>query len=580
MSQAFSNDAERLAWERTPEPGWIESAGGPIFAWYHAPRGPIRSRAVLLCDPLTSDRMNLHLSYRHLALRLSACGYPTLRFDYPGTGDSSGSPRDPGWSDRWQESLEVALETLLARSGLGQAAVFGARFGGTLAAQFAATRPEVDSVLLWGPYLSGRAFLRDARAMHRLLRANESQRRPDRFEAGDEEFFGYLLNAEALERIDRYRLLEIENASGARAHIIAWDEHSPEEKLAEHYSRLGVKVDFERSERFRSDDSITRQSIPELVIRELVDGLDRSTTRLVEPSASASVAMALSNVARVKRSARSPDEVEERAVFFGEAGKGDLFGLLTSPAGGVDGRPGPRLVLVNGGNNHRAGINRNYTEWARDAARRGITTLRFDIRGLGDSPALRLQDLNRLYRGETREDVLAAIDYVSQLGPGGRIILCGLCAGAFQALHAALADERVDTLVLLDLLKWDPDAPNVRASGFLDRRKRQLRGLRSALLKALRIPVRPASNSLGRWLGTLTGRGVEVVAVGCSGKGGFEDFVEAISGDRAQLERTGRLRLHPVRDSDHIFSPLWAQEHLSEILLAAIDRGSDSSGRV
>ena len=95
MKQEFWSNAERLAWEQSGEAGWIDSAGGPLFCCFHPPRGPAQRRAVLLCETLGSERMNFHLAYRHLALRLSYAGYPTLRFDYAGTGDSSGSPRDP-----------------------------------------------------------------------------------------------------------------------------------------------------------------------------------------------------------------------------------------------------------------------------------------------------------------------------------------------------------------------------------------------------------------------------------------------------------------------------------------------------
>jgi len=105
-----------------------------------------------------------------------------------------------------------------------------------------------------------------------------------------------------------------------------------------------------------------------------------------------------------------PGPIEEEAVYFG--GDGGLFGILSHARVAGDSKPSPALIFVSGGNNMRAGINRNYTEWARDAALRGTTTLRFDIRGLGDSPPLLLEDLNQLYLSKTRDDLRAAIDLI------------------------------------------------------------------------------------------------------------------------------------------------------------------------
>lgn len=572
---AYADDAERWAWEQSPTAGWIDGPDGPVFAWYHPPRAPLRSRAVLLSDALASDRMNLHLGYRHLALRLSAAGYPAMRFDYPGTGDSSGSPRDPGWSDHWQESFSRALDTLLDSSGLDRAAVFGARFGGTLAAQLAVGRPEVDAMLLWGPFLSGREFLRSARAMHKLMGSNPAGRRPDNTESGDEEFLGYLLGRTARDRIEAARLLELGSAPCAQAQLIAWDEYSKEDVLASHLESLGVEVACERLEGLCSDDSISSQAVPEQVIARAIEWLDERTPPLAAVPDRALAGPSLQPRALVRRSAEVSGEIEERTIRFG-ADEG-LFGILSGPPGALDGASATRLVLVNGGNNHRAGINRNYTEWARDAAQRGVVSLRFDVRGLGDSPPLRWPELNQLYRNDTREDVLAAIDAVSASTPEARIVVAGVCAGAYQALHAARIDPRVDALVLLDLLKWDPNTPSSSSRGFVDRRRRQLTRWRNRLFARLGLSASLGRSSLAVWLDELTRRGVEVIAVGCRDGGGYQPFVDALGEARTSLERSGRFWLYGLDDADHIFSPIWAQQEISRILMRHLDGSSTLS---
>jgi hypothetical protein len=74
----------------------------------------------------------------------------------------------------------------------------------------------------------------------------------------------------------------------------------------------------------------------------------------------------------------------------------------------------------------------------------------------------------------------------------------------------------------------------------------------------------------------LAERGVETIAVGCREHGGYEQFVEAIETERRDLEASGLLELHGLEDTDHIFSPIWAQEWLSELLMSVLERlGAD-----
>lgn len=57
-----SGSALDWAWQRSPQPVWLTSHFGPLFAWYHPPRDGVRNCAVLLCDTFGSDRMNMHLT--------------------------------------------------------------------------------------------------------------------------------------------------------------------------------------------------------------------------------------------------------------------------------------------------------------------------------------------------------------------------------------------------------------------------------------------------------------------------------------------------------------------------------------
>jgi alpha-beta hydrolase superfamily lysophospholipase len=577
----YPSNAERLAWERTPEPGWIDSPDGPLFAWYHAPRSPRRGSAVLLCDTIGSERMNLHLTYRHLALRLAYEGFPVLRFDYAGTGDSSGSPRNADRLLIWERSLDCAAEALRRHSGIERLTLFGARLGATLCVRHMSRDRAIEAVVLWGPYLDGRSFLRNERALDRLAAANPIGRRPSNAKAGDQEYFGYLMNAETVAALTALDLDSgKEPISCPAARVFAWDAYTPEEELAALLSSRGTHVELTRDARLVSEESLIRQAIPEFLLEQTTGWLRERVPPFDSDSDSADEKSngRLPRHAIVEREPMIQDSIREEAVFFGP--DHDLFGIRVRPASdSIDssGALEPALIFVNGGNNHRAGINRNYTEWSRSAAAAGSEVLRFDIRGLGDSPALDPVDLNVLYRSETISDICAAIDFMSEAAPSRPIVLCGLCAGAFQALHAALRDSRVQGLILLDILRWTLDPPSRPRTGFMARRRRQLRRAIDMVFptraRGLLARTRRQSEALDEMIWTLVSRGVDVQMVAARSGNHYPHLLEALAGRRrGELEASGRFRLESLSDTNHIFSPLWAQERLGNLLLETLSR--------
>jgi dienelactone hydrolase len=133
----------------------------------------------------------------------------------------------------------------------------------------------------------------------------------------------------------------------------------------------------------------------------------------------------------------------ERVVRFGP--EQSLMGILTTPR---EVRPGaPHVVLVNAGIVHRVGPNRVYVDIARSLAAQGFPVLRFDLSGLGDSePSSTAPSL-----GEAAvTDVRAAFDFLKSTRQATEFVISGLCLGANYSFLAALADERVIGVMVLD----------------------------------------------------------------------------------------------------------------------------------
>jgi alpha/beta superfamily hydrolase len=112
---------------------------------------------------------------------------------------------------------------------------------------------------------------------------------------------------------------------------------------------------------------------------------------------------------------------------------GDLFAIVTPPAPGAP-ATGLASIHLTRPRSHR---NRNWVEIARTLAVHGVTAVRFDYHGTGDSggDATPL-DPNAPYRG----DVVAVMRHVRERFGAQRFVLTGSCFDARTAL-SAFADE-------------------------------------------------------------------------------------------------------------------------------------------
>lgn len=104
-----------------------------------------------------------------------------------------------------------------------------------------------------------------------------------------------------------------------------------------------------------------------------------------------------------------------------------MLGVLAGPAG----LPAPHdlaVVFVVGGPQYRVGSHRQFVQLAREMASAGYPTLRFDVRGMGDSEGSR--------RGfeDQSADIAAAVASVCASTGARRVVLWGLCDGASAAL--------------------------------------------------------------------------------------------------------------------------------------------------
>ena len=105
------------------------------------------------------------------------------------------------------------------------------------------------------------------------------------------------------------------------------------------------------------------------------------------------------------------------------------------------------VLMWNVGPLHRVGPHRMNVELARQLATVGVSSLRFDLSGLGDRVPARS---GALTRDRAVADVREAMDYLAQRCGATRFVLVGHCSSADNAHRAAVVDTRVQGAVLID----------------------------------------------------------------------------------------------------------------------------------
>ena len=144
------------SFETIEQPLWFGPGERPLFGWLTTPVGGMARGAILCAPPIGREARAGRRAMRSLALSLASRGWVTLRFDFDGTGDSSGGFNDVGRDEMWIASV-VEATTYLRSLGLDSVSAVGMRLGATLIG-VAADRHDLDlsAVVLWDPCDSGR----------------------------------------------------------------------------------------------------------------------------------------------------------------------------------------------------------------------------------------------------------------------------------------------------------------------------------------------------------------------------------------------------------------------------------------
>jgi exosortase A-associated hydrolase 2 len=147
-------------------PLFFRSGDRSLFGVLHRPpTGAAARPAFVFCHPLAEEKLWSHRVFVSYARQLAAAGYPVLRFDSTGSGDSGGSFSDLTMT-MLADDVAAAIAEVRKLTGATAVSLLGLRLGANVAMLAAERETDIRHLVLWAPVTDGDRYLQD------LLRVN------------------------------------------------------------------------------------------------------------------------------------------------------------------------------------------------------------------------------------------------------------------------------------------------------------------------------------------------------------------------------------------------------------------------
>lgn len=567
---------------------WFHSGSYSISSHIHIPASTQRDAAVLIVPPFGWEDVCSYRSLRFMSDIFSANGIPSMRYDLPGTGDSSGNPHDTGLVEAWIQSVGDAAAELRTVADVRNVAVVGIRLGAMLAIAATSRGADLNDLILWGPSATGRSLLRELRALQQMEQSSSGEPAQDPTSvAGGLEVAGFLLSSETERDIEALDLSRIPSGNNRRILILTRDSFPADRKLIQAFETSGAAVETATGEGYAEMMLEPHDAIPPTAaIATILDFLSRDPRHNHKEETRGIHRQLVSNGPSTHSSAMHIKITEGNVIEtmlpisypYGES-----FGVVSEP-GKESNRAGLCLLFLNPGAVRHIGPNRMWVEIARKWAARGIPSIRMDFAGIGEAAGQPAKEVGELYQGAVVDQIGGALDLMRSRTGITQFAVVGLCSGAFWGFHSLVNFAEIRSGILLNprLFFWDPNIDRRRilrrtVNGFTSSKtwsrlargkittKRIRQGMRAVFHKfpatgdeQLQISPVEMSSAL-RAIQRNKNRFTLIFTEG-------EPLLREMEEESWLPSKSSCFRCIRVPSGGHTFRPLWAQKTIHELI--------------
>lgn len=143
------------------EPFFFKNGDYQLFGMMHFPMAENATEGFVFCHPFAEEKLWAHRVYVNFARELASRGFPVLRFDFMGHGDSEGEFENSSIETNLSD-IAAAIKTIHVKNpSLKKVSLMGLRFGATLAVSTAINSTNINRLILWDPIVDGNSYMQE-----------------------------------------------------------------------------------------------------------------------------------------------------------------------------------------------------------------------------------------------------------------------------------------------------------------------------------------------------------------------------------------------------------------------------------
>ncbi len=193
------------------KPAYFNCQTERLFGIHYKPRAhqKLKSHAVLVCHPLGHEYARSYRNLQQFSLQLAQAGFDTFRFDYAGTGNSSGKS-EGAESNTYFQNIKTAAQYIRRQSHAETLSVIAVRMGAPLVVK--ADVDEIENLILWDPVVKGSSFIRLMHEFHHAALSRLERYRVKRLSSDPQQLFGFAISKSQEASLNRLKMPDFKTA--------------------------------------------------------------------------------------------------------------------------------------------------------------------------------------------------------------------------------------------------------------------------------------------------------------------------------------------------------------------------------